>query len=44
MKTIPRIKSHLKDIRCCDGDAATMECKIESSPPADIRWEKGGKV
>ncbi|KAJ8954582.1 hypothetical protein NQ318_003113 [Aromia moschata] len=34
----------LRDTRCCDGDAVTLECKVESTPPPEIRWEKGGKL
>lgn len=44
VKTIPKIVSELKDLRCCDGDAVTLECKIEATPVPNIRWEKGGKV
>lgn len=43
-QTLPKIISELKDIRCCDGDAVTLECKVEATPPPDIRWEKEGKV
>lgn len=41
---MPKILSDLKDLRCCDGDAVTLECKVEATPPPNIRWEKGGKV
>ena len=43
--SVPRITSELKDIRCCDGDAVTLECKVFApSEPPNIRWEKSGKV
>lgn len=44
MKIIPKIETCLRDIRCCDEDSATFECKIQGTPPPDIRWEKCGKV
>lgn len=44
VKIIPKIATCLRDIRCCDGDSATLECKIQGTPPPDIRWEKCGKV
>lgn len=44
VQTLPVIKSPLKNIRCCDGDAVTFICKIDATPPPSIRWEKGGKV
>lgn len=44
VQTIPVITRELKDLRCCDGDAATLECQVEAKPPPDIRWEKAGKV
>lgn len=43
--SVPTIKAELKDIRCCDGDAVTLECKVYApSEPPNIRWEKSGKV
>ncbi|KAJ8975128.1 hypothetical protein NQ317_019398 [Molorchus minor] len=44
VQTIPKITMDLCDIRCCDGDAATLECKVEATTPPEIRWEKGGKL
>lgn len=44
VQTIPKIITELKDLKCCDGDAVTLECKVEATPPPNIRWEKGGKV
>ncbi|CAH1959680.1 unnamed protein product [Acanthoscelides obtectus] len=44
VKTIPKIVTELRDIRCCDGDSATLECVVEANPPPDIRWEKAGKL
>ncbi|XP_031789478.1 titin homolog isoform X2 [Nasonia vitripennis] len=42
--SVPTIKSELKNIRCCDGDAVTLECKVYApSEPPNIRWEKSGK-
>ncbi|KAF2897973.1 hypothetical protein ILUMI_08202 [Ignelater luminosus] len=44
IQTIPKIVRNLKDIRCCDGDAVTLECEVDACPPPDIRWEKRGKL
>lgn len=40
------VTRELRDIRCCDGDAVTLECKFLATPERtdDVRWEKGGKV
>lgn len=43
-QTIPSIKQELKDIRCCDGDSVSLECKIEGDPSFDVRWEKERKL
>ncbi|XP_026825970.1 uncharacterized protein LOC105284959 isoform X2 [Ooceraea biroi] len=43
--TLPIIKRELRDIRCCDGDAVSLECKVYATPePPLIRWERGGKI
>ncbi|XP_036144946.1 uncharacterized protein LOC105834071 [Monomorium pharaonis] len=43
--TLPVIKRELRDLRCCDGDAVSLECKVYASPdPPLIRWERGGKI
>jgi hypothetical protein len=44
VQTLPVIKRELKDLRCCDGDAVTLECCVQATPAPDIRWEKGGRV
>ncbi|KAJ8687542.1 hypothetical protein QAD02_023336, partial [Eretmocerus hayati] len=42
--SVPVIKSHLKDIRCCDGDSVTFKCRVFAPSEApNIRWEKCGK-
>nr|CAD7441061.1 unnamed protein product [Timema bartmani] len=43
-ETLPVIKRELKDMRCCDGDAVTLECRVQATPTPDIRWEKGGRL
>ena len=35
---------HLKDLRCCDGDAVTLECHVEGTPEPNVFWEKDGKI
>ncbi|EFN64027.1 Myosin light chain kinase, smooth muscle [Camponotus floridanus] len=43
--TLPIIKRELRDLRCCDGDAVSLECKVYATPePPLIRWERGGKI
>ncbi|XP_043669858.1 titin-like isoform X2 [Vespula pensylvanica] len=43
--TLPMVTRELRDIRCCDGDAVTLECKFLATPERpNVRWEKGGKV
>ncbi|KAG8223460.1 hypothetical protein J437_LFUL001954 [Ladona fulva] len=44
VSTLPWVVRPLRDIRCCDGDAVTLECQVQATPPPLIRWEKGGKV
>lgn len=41
---MPRIIKHLKDLRCCDGDAITLECNVEGTPEPNVFWEKDGKI
>ncbi|XP_043500905.1 titin homolog [Polistes fuscatus] len=43
--TLPMVTRELRDIRCCDGDAVTLECKFLATPEQpNVRWEKGGKI
>jgi hypothetical protein len=35
---------HLKDLRCCDGDAITLECNVDGTPEPNVFWEKDGKI
>ncbi|XP_018399450.1 PREDICTED: uncharacterized protein LOC108777137, partial [Cyphomyrmex costatus] len=43
--TLPIIKRELRDFRCCDGDAVSLECKVYATPePPLIRWERGDKI
>ncbi|XP_015434395.1 PREDICTED: myosin light chain kinase, smooth muscle-like [Dufourea novaeangliae] len=43
--TLPEITRELRDLRCCDGDAVTLECKVHATPEAPlVRWERGGKI
>ena len=44
VETLPRIIKHLKDLRCCDGDAITLECHVEGKPEPNTFWEKDGKI
>lgn len=44
VETLPEIKRELKDVRCCDGDSVTLECRIHAEPTAEVRWHKDGKV
>ncbi|KAL7039652.1 hypothetical protein ACKWTF_000058 [Chironomus riparius] len=44
IETLPRIVKHLKDLRCCDGDAITLECHVEGTPEPNVFWEKDGKI
>lgn len=31
-------------MRCCDGDAITLECLVEGQPEPNVFWEKDGKI
>ncbi|XP_039306923.1 titin isoform X3 [Solenopsis invicta] len=43
--TLPIIKRELRDLRCCDGDAVSLECKVYATPePPLVRWERGSKI
>lgn len=47
VEKIPKIKKHLSDIKCCDGDSATFECEIHTegdTSNVDFRWYKNGRV
>lgn len=44
METLPVFVKGLKNLRCCDGDAVTLECTVSSAAPPEIRWEKDGKL
>lgn len=45
MLSLPIIKRELHDLRCCDGDAVSLECKVYAAPePPLIRWEREGQV
>ncbi|XP_059620294.1 muscle M-line assembly protein unc-89-like, partial [Phlebotomus argentipes] len=44
VETLPSFLSHLKDLRCCDGDAATLECRVIGQPEPNIFWEKDGRL
>ena len=47
VEKIPKIKKHLSDIKCCDGDSATFECEIHTEGDTsniDFRWYKNGRV
>lgn len=43
-ESLPRIVKHLKDLRCCDGDAITLECHVDGTPEPNVFWEKDGKI
>ncbi|KAG7188123.1 hypothetical protein KM043_015968 [Ampulex compressa] len=43
--TLPIVTRELRDLRCCDGDAVTLKCKVTATPePPLVRWERGGKI
>ncbi|KAL0279933.1 UNVERIFIED_CONTAM: hypothetical protein PYX00_001383 [Menopon gallinae] len=44
VETLPVFKKGLKHIRCCDGDAVTLECEVEASPEPQIKWRKGERA
>ncbi|KAJ8898112.1 hypothetical protein PR048_003472 [Dryococelus australis] len=44
VQTLPVVRRGLKDLRCCDGDAVTLECRVQATPAPDVRWEKGGRL
>ncbi|XP_069686561.1 titin homolog isoform X2 [Periplaneta americana] len=44
VQTLPVIRRELKDLRCCDGDSVTLECRVQATPEPDIRWEKDGRL
>lgn len=44
METLPSFVKGLKDLRCCDGDAVTLECVVDGPVPPEVRWERGGRL
>ncbi|GLH01368.1 Myosin light chain kinase, smooth muscle [Gryllus bimaculatus] len=44
VRTLPVVRRGLKDLRCCDGDAVTLECRVAATPQPHVRWEKGGRA
>ncbi|XP_046811447.1 muscle M-line assembly protein unc-89 isoform X4 [Lucilia cuprina] len=44
IETLPRFIRHLRNLRCCDGDAITLEAHVEGLPEPVIIWEKDGRV
>ncbi|GAB0100344.1 muscle M-line assembly protein unc-89 [Sergentomyia squamirostris] len=44
VETLPSFLSHLKDLRCCDGDSVTLECRVIGKPEPNIFWEKDGRL
>lgn len=44
VETVPNITKHLKDLRCCDGDAVTLECHVTGNPEPNVLWEKDGRL
>ncbi|XP_034142502.1 muscle M-line assembly protein unc-89 isoform X4 [Drosophila guanche] len=44
IETLPRFVRNLRNLRCCDGDAITLECHVEAMPEPYIIWEKDGHV
>lgn len=41
---MPRFIRPLRNLRCCDGDAITLEAHVEGLPEPVIIWEKDGRV
>ncbi|XP_075167097.1 stretchin-Mlck isoform X1 [Haematobia irritans] len=44
VETLPRFIRSLRNLRCCDGDAITLEAHVEGLPEPAIIWEKDGRV
>ncbi|XP_030081336.1 titin isoform X14 [Drosophila hydei] len=44
IETLPRFVRNLRNLRCCDGDAISLECHVEAMPEPFIIWEKDGHV
>uniref|UniRef100_T1P7Q7 Myosin light chain kinase, smooth muscle n=1 Tax=Musca domestica TaxID=7370 RepID=T1P7Q7_MUSDO len=44
VETLPRFIRSLRNLRCCDGDAITLEAHVEGLPEPIIIWEKDGRV
>ncbi|XP_043645538.1 muscle M-line assembly protein unc-89-like isoform X3 [Drosophila teissieri] len=44
IETLPRFVRNLRNLRCCDGDAISLECHVEADPEPFIIWEKDGHV
>ncbi|XP_051862031.1 muscle M-line assembly protein unc-89 isoform X49 [Drosophila albomicans] len=44
IETLPRFVRNLRNLRCCDGDAISLECHVEAMPEPYIIWEKDGHV
>ncbi|XP_047736468.1 uncharacterized protein LOC108682041 isoform X2 [Hyalella azteca] len=44
MEAVPRVVRPLQDVRCCDGDAVTLETLFDAPPACLVRWEKQGHV
>ncbi|KPU76642.1 uncharacterized protein Dana_GF13334, isoform F [Drosophila ananassae] len=44
IETLPRFVRNLRNLRCCDGDAISLECQVEADPEPFIIWEKDGRV
>uniref|UniRef100_A0A1A9UZC2 Myosin light chain kinase, smooth muscle n=1 Tax=Glossina austeni TaxID=7395 RepID=A0A1A9UZC2_GLOAU len=44
VETLPRFIRQLRPLRCCDGDAVTLEAHVEGLPEPVIIWEKDGRV
>ena len=44
MEHAPVVLRGLSDVRCCDGDAVTLEAQIEAPSHSSVRWEKAGRV
>lgn len=42
IETYPVFTQALKDVRCCDGDAVTLQCHVEALPAPSVQWEKDG--